>query len=98
MLHQPDWNPELLTEIGLDIHGVEQLGSLLDEYLAYFQECYQRKDATAVPKAPGIFSERSGWNDYIGRIRLPPKRHPFGGYQSPVLRRAGQETAGSNIL
>ena len=44
MLHQPDWNPELLTEIGLDIHEVEQLGSLLDEFLAYFQSCYKRSE------------------------------------------------------
>lgn len=44
MLHQPDWNPDLLAEIGLDVQAVEQLGVLLDEYLAYFQECYQRSE------------------------------------------------------
>ena len=44
MLHQPDWSPDLLAEIGLDAQAVEQLGALLDEYLAYFQECYQRSE------------------------------------------------------
>ncbi|TDA70526.1 MAG: transposase [Clostridia bacterium] len=44
ILHQPDWNPGLLAEIGLNAEEVEQLGTLLDEYLAYFQDCYQRRE------------------------------------------------------
>lgn len=44
LLHQPDWNPGLLAEIGLNAEEVEQLGTLLDEYLAYFQDCYQRRE------------------------------------------------------
>lgn len=36
--------PDLLAKIGLTIQAVEQLGALLDEYLAYFQECYQRSE------------------------------------------------------
>jgi SRSO17 transposase len=44
MLHQPDWSPDLLAKIGLDAQAVEQLGALLDEYLAYFQECYRRSE------------------------------------------------------
>ncbi|WP_312284031.1 IS701 family transposase [Candidatus Igneacidithiobacillus taiwanensis] len=42
MLGQPDWSPDLLERIGLDTSAVEQLLTLLDDYLAYFQECYQR--------------------------------------------------------
>ncbi len=30
--------------IGVNAETVEQLGSALDEYLAYFQECYQRSE------------------------------------------------------
>jgi len=44
MLQQPDWSPDLLAEIGLDAQAVEQLGTLLDKYLAYFQDCYQRSE------------------------------------------------------
>ncbi|MCL5676407.1 MAG: IS701 family transposase [Firmicutes bacterium] len=44
MLHQPDWNPELLAEIGLDAHRAGQLGTLLDEYLAFFEDCYHRDE------------------------------------------------------
>lgn len=42
MLQQPDWNPEILSEIGLGESEVMRLGDMLDEYLAYFQDCYQR--------------------------------------------------------
>lgn len=42
MLHKPDWNPDILAEIGVTEQEVLQLGSLLDEYLAYFEDCYSR--------------------------------------------------------
>ncbi|MCL4516114.1 MAG: hypothetical protein M1379_11105 [Firmicutes bacterium] len=44
MLHQPDWNPELLAEIGLDVQEAGKLGTLLDEYLASFEDCYHRDE------------------------------------------------------
>lgn len=44
MLHEPDWSPDLLNTIGLNVETVEQLGPALDEYLAYFEECYQRSE------------------------------------------------------
>jgi len=47
MLHKPDWSPDLLAIIGVNAETVEQLGSALDEYLAYFQECYQRSETAS---------------------------------------------------
>lgn len=44
MLQQPDWHPGLLAEMGLHEQEVAQLGSLLDEYLAYYQDCYKRSE------------------------------------------------------
>ncbi|MHB1128056.1 MAG: IS701 family transposase [Bacillota bacterium] len=44
MLQLPDWHPELITEIGLNDQEVAQLGVLLDEYLAYYQGCYNRSE------------------------------------------------------
>lgn len=44
MLQRPDWSPEILADIGLGETEVMQLGDMLDEYLAYFQDCYQRSD------------------------------------------------------
>jgi len=33
-----------LAETGLDAQAVEQPGTLLDEYLAFLQDCYQRSE------------------------------------------------------
>ena len=42
MLHKPDWNPAILSEIGLSEQEVLELGGLLDEYLEYFEGCCNR--------------------------------------------------------
>jgi SRSO17 transposase len=44
MLHTPDWSPDILEQAGITTEEVLGLGSLLDNYLAIFQECYSRSD------------------------------------------------------
>lgn len=44
MLHTPDWSPDILEQAGITTDEVLRLGSLLDDYLASFQECYSRSD------------------------------------------------------
>jgi SRSO17 transposase len=44
MLHTPDWNPQIIAQAGLTTEEVAKLGDMLDEYLAYFQDCYTRCD------------------------------------------------------
>lgn len=44
MLHTPDWSPEILQDAGITADAVENLGHLLDEYLAQFSECFSRSE------------------------------------------------------
>lgn len=44
MLHTPDWSPEILQDAGITTDAVENLGYLLDEYLAQFSECFSRSE------------------------------------------------------
>lgn len=44
MLHKPDWSPEILEDAGINTQAVQELGKLLDEYLAVFSECYNRSE------------------------------------------------------
>jgi SRSO17 transposase len=47
MLSIPDWSPDLFDEIGVNEESVTNLGSLLDEYLSIYSECYSRIDQQA---------------------------------------------------
>lgn len=44
MLHTPDWSPDILKQAGITEDEVLNLGGLLDNYLASYQECYSRSD------------------------------------------------------
>jgi len=44
MLHEPDWSPQMLAEIGVNAETVQQLDAFLEEYLAYYRGCYQRSE------------------------------------------------------
>ena len=43
-LAKSDWNPKLLDEVGLGVDQVSELGNMLNDYLAPFQDCYLRSD------------------------------------------------------
>jgi len=40
MLNQPDWSPELFTEVGLDEHSIAGLKVRLEQYLNAYIPCY----------------------------------------------------------
>ncbi len=58
MLNTPDWNPTILKEAGVTPEEVENLGSMLNDYLSIYDECYthmgQRKNCEGFIK--GILS------------------------------------------
>ncbi len=43
-LAKADWYPELLNEVGLNAEQVPILGSMLNDFLDPFKECYRRND------------------------------------------------------
>ncbi len=43
----PDWNPELLDEVGLTADKVPELGSILSDLLDSFRDCYKRDEQRA---------------------------------------------------
>jgi len=55
----PDWNPEILAQVGLPVAEVAKLGEILDEYMGIFQDCYpicnQRKHGETFVK--GLLSD-----------------------------------------
>ncbi len=43
-LAKPDWNPDLLSEVGLAADQVSELGQILNDYLDPFRDCYVRSE------------------------------------------------------
>lgn len=43
MLQKSDWNPDIVSDIGLNEQTVSQMGDLLDEYMSYYEDCYSHK-------------------------------------------------------
>lgn len=44
MLQKPDWNPGILAQAGITEEVVNELGNLLEEYLASYSSCYARSE------------------------------------------------------
>jgi SRSO17 transposase len=40
----PDWNPDLLDDVGLGADQVSELGRLLNDFLDLFRDCYKRSE------------------------------------------------------
>ena len=43
----PDWNPDLLDEVGLAADQVSELGQMLNDFLDPFRDCYKRGEQRA---------------------------------------------------
>jgi len=54
MLNIPDWSPTILEDVGITVEEVQNLGSMLDDYLSIYDECYthvgQRKNCEGFVK------------------------------------------------
>ncbi len=70
MLHKPDWNPDILNEIGLTGKEVLELGGLLDDKTVWFFLNVHAKNL--------VWQQRSDWvlPEYKGRGKKLEKPTP----------------------
>jgi hypothetical protein len=50
ILNIPDWNFTALEDIGITVEGVQNLGSMLNNYLSNYHECYSHIDQSNIER------------------------------------------------